>query len=248
MGIPNGNLAKLTIKDCKENVGQFSLASKMPGLSWGIPIEYCNTGSKLIDVEGSTCHGCYADSGAYIWENTQNAYERRYQAYIKDPLLWVQSMIYFFHESTVMIREPFFRFFDSGDIQSLEMLMDIATVAYACPHINFWVPTKEYQIYHDYLKVAEPPNNMIIRVSAPMKDTILKTDKYEWSSTTYTKEKFDEMKDVEDWFFCPASSQKNSCGDCRACWDPDVPVVVYKYHGAKKYNISRKLLQIERAA
>ena len=81
-----------------------------------------------------------------------------------------------------------------------------------------------------------------------MKDTILKSDKYEWSSTTYTKAKFDEMKDKEDWLFCPASSQKNSCGDCRACWDPRVPVIVYRYHGAKKYDTSRELLQIEKAA
>ena len=33
--------------------------SAMPGSTWSIPIEHCHVGTKLRDVPGSVCHGCY---------------------------------------------------------------------------------------------------------------------------------------------------------------------------------------------
>jgi hypothetical protein len=34
----------------------------MPWLSWSIPADRCRVGSRLWDVPGSVCHGCYARS------------------------------------------------------------------------------------------------------------------------------------------------------------------------------------------
>ena len=62
-----------TIKQANENIGGLSNAGKMPALSWNIPVEYCDTGSILIDVDGSACFGCYADAGRYKFSNVQNA-------------------------------------------------------------------------------------------------------------------------------------------------------------------------------
>ena len=44
-------------------VGGLSKPSKMPGWAYGLPAKECKTGSKLVNVKGSTCEGCYALKG-----------------------------------------------------------------------------------------------------------------------------------------------------------------------------------------
>jgi hypothetical protein len=59
----------------------------------------------------------------------------------------------------------YFRIFDSGDIQSVQMLRDWIFIATQLPDIKFWLPTKEYRIIRAF---NEPiPDNMVIRVSSP---------------------------------------------------------------------------------
>jgi hypothetical protein len=48
-------------------VGGLSKPSKMPGWAYGIPAAECKTGKKLQDVPGSTCEGCYATKGCYVF-------------------------------------------------------------------------------------------------------------------------------------------------------------------------------------
>jgi hypothetical protein len=48
-------------------VGGLSKPSKMPGWAYGIPAAECKTGKKLQDVVGSTCEGCYATKGCYVF-------------------------------------------------------------------------------------------------------------------------------------------------------------------------------------
>ena len=49
-------------------VGGLSKPSKMPGWAYGIPAAECKTGKKLQNVEGSTCYGCYALKGCYVFK------------------------------------------------------------------------------------------------------------------------------------------------------------------------------------
>ena len=37
-----------------------SKTTKMPCLSFNLSAEHCITGSKLVNVKGSVCYGCYA--------------------------------------------------------------------------------------------------------------------------------------------------------------------------------------------
>jgi hypothetical protein len=67
-------------------VGGLSKPSKMPGWAYGIPAKECKTGKKLQNVEGSTCYGCYALKGCYVFKVVQEAQYRRL-ASIKSPIL-----------------------------------------------------------------------------------------------------------------------------------------------------------------
>mgnify|MGYP000648462648 CR=1 FL=1 len=43
----------LTIKEIEKKIGSLSNPAKMPSFAWGIPIEYCVTGSKLAEIKGT---------------------------------------------------------------------------------------------------------------------------------------------------------------------------------------------------
>ena len=211
-----------SIKEAELAVGNLSRPSKMPSYAWSISARRCNTGSKLAKVKGSVCYNCYALKGRYMFNNTQDALERRYSAWANDREKWVDAMIYIMHNKQHIVNTGHFRFFDSGDIQGADMLDDINTVAWASPTIRFWLPTKEYKLVKDYNKEIAP--NLVIRVSAPSVDK--EFSGYTHISTVYNKDNIDTAKGV----VCPASNQGNQCGSCRACWSDKVSEVSYIAH------------------
>ena len=211
-----------SIKEAELAVGRLSSPSKMPSYAWSISARRCNTGSKLAKVKGSVCYNCYALKGRYMFNNTQDALERRYSAWANDRQKWVDAMIYIMHNKQHIVNTGHFRFFDSGDIQGKDMLDDINTVAWASPTIRFWLPTKEYKLVRDYDKDIAP--NLVIRVSAPTVDK--EFSGYTHISTVYNKDNIDTAKGV----VCPASKQDNQCGSCRACWSDKVSEVSYIAH------------------
>ena len=71
-------------------VGGLSKPSKMPGWAYGLPAKECKTGKKLRDIEGSTCYGCYALKGCYVFEVVQAAQYRRLEA--TKSASWVDAM------------------------------------------------------------------------------------------------------------------------------------------------------------
>jgi len=211
-----------SIKEAELSVGNLSRPSKMPSYAWSISARRCNVGSKLAKVKGSVCEGCYALKGRYMFSNTQDALERRYDAWANDRERWVDAMIYLMHNKQHISNTGHFRFFDSGDIQGSDMLDDINLVAWASPHIRFWLPTKEYKLVKNYDKEIAP--NLVIRVSAPTVDK--EFSGYTHISTVYNKDNIDTAKGV----VCPASNQGNQCGSCRACWNDKVSEVSYIAH------------------
>ena len=55
--------------------GGLSKPSKMPGYAYNLPAIHCKTGSKLAQVPGTTCHGCYALKGRVrTWRASQLRY------------------------------------------------------------------------------------------------------------------------------------------------------------------------------
>ena len=196
-------------KEAKEITGGLSKPSKMPSPAYNLPAWQCITGAKLVKVPGSVCHGCYALKGRYRFSNVRMALARRLES-LKHPR-WVEAM-------TVLIKgEPWFRWHDSGDLQSAWHLKQIFEVCKRTPETRHWLPTREARI----LNLMDPdiiPTNLIIRMSSHMIDQQPVTS-WPWTSTVSSTTKT-----------CPALDQGNSCKDCRACWDRSVSNVTYPKH------------------
>lgn len=215
-----------TIKEAKEITGGLSNPSKMPGKSYSIPATTCKTGTKLHKIKGSVCEGCYALKGAYAWPNVQDALKRRFDA-LKDER-WVNAMALLINQQS----KEYFRWHDSGDLQSVEHLKQIVEVCKLTPATKHWLPTREYVFVQDYLlKYGALPDNLTIRLSAhkvnftPPKK-LAKRIGVQTSDVITGKRLFNDAGDYE----CPSRHQENKCMDCRACWDKSVDNVSYFKH------------------
>jgi len=199
----------MNTKEAWTLVGGLSKPSKMPGWAIGIPAAECKTGNKLKLIPNSVCSGCYAEKGCYVFAVVQAAQYKRLKA-IAHPQ-WVEAMA-----TLINSKKPdVFRWHDSGDVQDLDHLNKIYEVCKATPSKRHWMPTREAWI-KDHLD--NKPDNLVIRFSSPMVD---QGPVMSWpnTSTVSTKSRT-----------CPAPDQDNSCGDCRACWDPEVKNIEYGQH------------------
>jgi hypothetical protein len=197
--------------ELKQITGGLSKPSKMPGFSYNLPATKCITGAKLVKIPGSVCSGCYALKGRYRFPNVKDAMQRRLDS-INHPL-WIKAMA----TSILETKTGFFRWHDSGDLQSLDHLKKIFEVCNLTPGIQHWLPTRETSIIA-CIQADEVPKNLIIRLSAHKVDGKASTF-WPWTSTVVTSEKT-----------CPAAEQGNKCLDCRACWDRTISNVAYGKH------------------
>ena len=216
---------KMNKKQLIDSVGGISVASKMPCPSWSLSAFYCNTGSKLRKIKNSACSDCYALKGNYIRFNKtfENAHKRKMNIYNANHLKFRNNFILLLNK--YFARYEHFRWFDSGDLQSYQMLLDIIFIAKNTPDIMHWLPTHERGYYNKLLKNnhIEIPDNICIRVSAPMQNSILQG--VQNSSSIHDK----KVNDSET-FNCVAPKQNNQCLDCRACWDKDIKNINYLKH------------------
>ena len=99
--------------------GGLSKPSKMPGYAYNLPAWECKVGSKLAKVPGSVCHGCYALKGRYRFPNVKEAMYRRLASITRPD--WARTMA-----ADINARKSrFFRWHDSGDVQSVKHLLKI---------------------------------------------------------------------------------------------------------------------------
>lgn len=198
-----------------------SKTEKMVCLSWGIPAKYCQTGSKLraVSKDGgkmNPCGFCYAFSGRIIWGKNQEKLQKNLDEWKEDRVSWVTSICWEIERKDCR----HFRWFHSGDLQGLEMLLDIVQVAEMLPGIKFWLPTQERVVVSEFLKLGkEIPTNLNIRISSPLVD--IKTKPFPGTTTSMVGLRNTEGVD------CPARHFGGNCGTCRACWDKEVPTVTY---------------------
>jgi hypothetical protein len=129
--------------------GGLTQTTKMPCQSYSLPTIACVTGFKMREIAGSICASCYADKGNY----------RKYAKTISSRHStrdWYQLMIRY--GSTQWLcsigADKYFRWHDSGDIQSIEHLEKIADVARATPHCMHWLPTREYGIVSAFTRTV----------------------------------------------------------------------------------------------
>lgn len=198
-----------------------SKTTKMPCFSYSIPASKCITGSKLRQVKGSTCSKCYASEGRrggfYHMPHVKKVMNERLEA-IDEPG-WSQAMI-----SLILNKEmKFFRWHDSGDLQSIKHLHDIFEIAWNTPNCLYWLPTREWGMVKKYIKDfgMEKPSNLIIRLSAHMVDGPAPEELAKELGVNVSRVSNNEYN-------CPANEQDHKCLDCRKCWDANTFSVTYK--------------------
>ena len=224
-------MTTLTLRRATQIAGTLGYPSKMPGTSTSISAKQCITGSKLAKIPGSVCHGCYAMKGNYLYPSVKTAHARRL-AGIQSPL-WTSAMVTLLlttHKrgkgrAGKKIKRGWHRWFDSGDLQSIEHLTKICAVAALTPAIRHWLPTRELGIVSAYkAQGGIVPNNLTIRISATMVDGPATKA---WPTTSGV---FHKLTPPDGAHVCPAPQQEGKCGVCRACWSSDVKHVVYHLH------------------
>jgi hypothetical protein len=221
-------------KDAITITGGLSHTSKMPCASYSLPAHACKTGSILRTIPGSTCARCYAADtrehasmrstelhrGAatrYLYPNVKQALDRRLHS-ISHPQ-WVEAMVALIKESN----NRYFRWHDSGDLQSVTHLANIAEVCRRTPRVKHWLPTRELnmirQYEHDHGLL---PRNLVVRISATM---VNKPAPYGRLTSVVAID-----QSTLPGFACSAYKQNGTCGHCRACWDKRIRTIVYLSH------------------
>lgn len=202
--------------------GGLSTATKMPCPVYSIPAMECKTGSKLVQVKGSTCESCYALKTKGGWYMKSRVLEPMYSRLmsLKNPQ-WTDAMVFLIKRS----RAAYFRWHDSGDLQGIWHLAKIVEIARRIPDCIFWLPTREWFIVRNYIKnmKQEIPKNLIIRLSAMMVDGPAPVDLARELGVTVSRVS-------ENKGDCPAPFQNHWCRSCRKCWNPKVECVTYWKH------------------
>jgi hypothetical protein len=221
--------------------GGLSRPSKMPGPSYSLPAGRCQIGGKLASCPGTVCSGCYAKKGCYMFASTVAAMARRMAAVdaaLSDPVAadrWVDSLasaLNHAHQLTqVQIDRTgrpgkadgrFFRWHDSGDLQSPDHLALICRVATETPQVRHWLPTRETGHVANYLAAGGTvPRNLRIRVSlsrvdgrpAPVHRKLATGPAKVTLSGVHTDRPRNRFR------CCPAYQNDGHCGDCRRCWN-----------------------------
>jgi hypothetical protein len=216
-------MRELTLKEAYKIIYGISKPSKMPGYGWSIPPHRCITGSKLRKVSGTGCAICYAWKGRYSFKEAQYAMARRFQSF--KGKRWVDAMVVVLGSDRVRKRK-YFRWFDSGDLQSVVHLSNICEICRRTPWLKHWMPTKEKKFVLEYVKQGgKIPDNLIIRASA-----IFVNGKHPewWPWTSGIHHPYKSLFALGK--ACTAKERDGKCGNCRACWDKAVPATSYPAH------------------
>lgn len=208
-----------TLKQAEAIAGPLGEPSKMPGYAYGISATKCKVGGALQKVEGSVCHKCYALKGHYTHKGVKACHAKRLASL--DHPQWVDAMVFM-----IKFRKArWFRWHDSGDLQSVLHLCRIIEVAKQCRGTKFWLPTRETGMVKQFLNMGGVvPDNLIIRVSAAMIDGEPPEGFKHTSTVVRERPMFGHIAS------CPAQFNNNQCGKCRQCWDGRVRNVSYPVH------------------
>jgi len=194
-------------KEAERITGGLSAPGKMPEGSYNLPAAACQTGAKLRLIPDTPCYKCYAFKGRYNFPNVKDALQRRLKSL--DHPQWVEAM------TTLVKNKKHFRWHDSGDIQSVQHLINIFEVCKLTPDTMHWLPTQE----RPYLPAPEDvPSNLIIRLSG---SKINGPPSSAWTHTSSV---------VTKGASCPAPNQGGKCRTCRACWTKSIKNISYGKH------------------
>ena len=212
---------------------KLSKTSKMPKKckSWSTEaIDTCPGAIKskkngVVELVDS-CKGCYATTGMYHMPNVKAPRIHNKEDWKRTE--WVSDMI------AAIIKDPLFRWFDSGDCYDLRLAKKIKEVIEGTPTTRHWFPTRQHKFpkFHKILEEIGELPNAVVRVSS---DSVTGGIIAGATSSTIYSEELPAGATM-----CGAYTREGKCGDCRACWDKTVKVIAYPAHGKKMAKIIRE--------
>lgn len=203
-----------------------SETSKLGCKSWSLQALDTCPGSiadngELVEV----CQGCYAVGGNYRFPNVKRVREVNKEEWKSDT--WVFDM------TSALQDSRFFRWFDSGDMYSLDLAERIYAICKATPWCSHWIPTRMYKFakFREVLDKLNALPNVVVRFSG---DNIGEAPKFgEFVSMVVAPSELH----AANAHVCPAYTQGGKCLTCRACWDKSIQNVAYPAHGKKMIKI-----------
>jgi len=174
--------------------------------------------------KSEVCKTCYAMKHRYLYKNVK---AKRMQT-LKD--------FYDPRFVDVVVKEMFnfrfFRWFDSGDIASVVMIKKIIEIIERTPHVQHWLPTNSWDVpkFAKYFEKLDALPNVTVRFSSRKFNTPIDWPMHEHTSSMVATTDMLDSELPEGSFKCPAPKQNNKCETCRACYDKNVKIIVYKKH------------------
>lgn len=129
----------------------------------------------------------------------------------------------------------YFRWFDSGDMYSLDLAWKMHTVMLRTPWVSHWLPTRMYKFkkFESVIAHMQSLPNVVVRLSSDSVDGSIIP-----GNTTSTIFSGDVPAGVTE---CQAYQHDGKCNGCRACYSKDVQVIGYKAHGVKMAKVIKIL-------
>lgn len=208
---------------------KLSKTSKLDGImSWSLQaIDTCPgsvaSNGGLVDA----CKGCYATTGNYNYPNVKAPRLHNRDDWQRDD--FVADFV------NALGKQSFFRWFDSGDVYSVDLAEKIYSIMAATPNVKHWLPTRMYKFakFADVLQRMKSLPNVSVRFSSDSVDGSF-TEGVHGSTIVPTASEAGAGVKV-----CEAYEHGGKCNGCRACWDKNVPVIGYVAHGAKMGKVIR---------
>ena len=209
-------------------VFKLSRTAKLGTFSWSLQaIETCpgsvGADGKLV----AACSGCYATTGCYHFPDTIALRANNKEAWKAES--FVQDF------TKALKKQTHFRWFDSGDMYSLELAEKMYQIMVNTPNTKHWLPTRMYKFakFWSVLTRMEALPNVMVRYSS---DAVDGTYEQGVHGSTIVPDATSVPSGVT---LCPAYTQGGKCLDCRACYDKSVAVIGYPAHGKKMAKVIR---------
>jgi len=215
--------------EARAYLGGFGDTAAMPCPSYGLSRDTCVRGKHLRKIQGTVCATCYAGKGNYHRPQVHAANQRRLER-----LLYSSRFVDMF--VVALEGEPYFRFFDTGDIPNLTCLERVMDVVSQCRWCRFWIPTREFGTVNAYLAThGSFPDNVNVRISADYVDRLPDPGQVPVGCTFSTVASLKNPNGLPDAHLCLPTFDGEFCekcaeAGCRACWDRGVPHVCYRQH------------------
>ena len=208
---------------------KLSVTSKLDGIkSWSLQaIDTCPgsvaKGGGLVDA----CKGCYATTGNYNYPNVKAPRAFNKEDWQRNG--WVSDMV------EALGNDRYFRWFDSGDMYSVELAEKILQVMTLTPWVKHWLPTRmvKFAKFKDVIKRMQSLKNVMVRFSS---DSI----KGEYVAGLHGSVIVSDPEALPAGVtLCRAYEHEGKCSGCRACYDKTVSVIAYPAHGQKMAKVIR---------